>query len=105
MPENPVFMNSASTHPQSEVKTPSTASRFAGLRRYLSSILIIVGALILSYVASQYYGMYREQKRLEQEWAQQQNISPQKAENTPVRHDGLIRVSIPKINLDAIVLD
>jgi LPXTG-site transpeptidase (sortase) family protein len=77
-----------------------------GWRRYLSTILIIVGSLMLSYVASQYYGMYREQKRLAQEW-QQQNSQEQKrssgilAEN----RDGLIRVSIPKINLDAIILD
>ncbi|MCU1305938.1 MAG: sortase [Acidobacteriaceae bacterium] len=60
---------------------------------------------MLSYVASQYYGMYREQKELEQEWAKQQSIQPHQPGNAPVKQEGLIRVSIPKINLDAIVLD
>jgi sortase A len=77
-----------------------------GWRRYFSTVLIIVGAFMLSYVASQYYGMYREQKRLEQEW-EQQNSQQQRSSTAkqPAMRDGLIRVSIPKINLDAIVLD
>jgi hypothetical protein len=73
MPENPALMNSASTQPRTDYTTPSSPSKSGGWRRYLSSVLIIVGTLILSYVASQYYGMYREQKELEQEWAKQQN--------------------------------
>src|SRR6266404_1315298 len=105
MPENPALMNSASTQPRSDYTTPSSPSRSGGWRRYLSSVLIIVGTLILSYVASQYYGMYREQKELGQEWAKQQNVQPHKPGNAPVRVEGLIRVSIPKINLEAIVLD
>lgn len=60
---------------------------------------------MLAYVASQYYGMYSEQKRLEHEWAQEQKAQPLRLASQPIRHDGLIRVSIPKINLDAIVLD
>ncbi|MCU1287278.1 MAG: hypothetical protein JWO13_3628 [Acidobacteriales bacterium] len=85
---------------------PRISSNGTGWKRYISTVLIIVGGLMLSYVASQYYGMYSEQKRLAQEW-EQQNSHPQNSAATqqPVRHDGLIRVSIPKINLDAIVLD
>lgn len=60
---------------------------------------------MLSYVASQYYGMYSEQKRLEHEWEQQNVSQPHQSAKNPARQDGLIRVSIPKINLDAIVLD
>jgi LPXTG-site transpeptidase (sortase) family protein len=101
-------MNPASTQPDPKMATASTlssSSRANTWKRYISSALIIVGVLILSYVASQYYGMYSEQKRLEREW-EQQNVSQQhKSASAPVKHDGLIRVSIPKINLDAIVLD
>ena len=86
--------------------TSRLAANVSGGKRYISTALIIVGAVMLSYVASQYFGMYSEQKRLTQEW-EQQNSQQQNAATTqqPVRQDGLIRVSIPKINLDAIVLD
>src|SRR4051812_17143465 len=95
-------MNPASTQPRTDQATPSSGR---GWRRYISTILIVVGTLILTYVASQYWGMYQEQKRLEQEWTQQQKLEPHSAGTPVIRHDGLIRVSIPKINLDAIVLD
>jgi sortase A len=85
--------------------TSSARPTNTGWKRYFSTILIIVGALMLSYVASQYYGMYREQKRLAQEW-QQQNSQEQTSSASSLHvNDGLIRVSIPKINLDAIILD
>jgi LPXTG-site transpeptidase (sortase) family protein len=77
-----------------------------GWKRYISTLLIIVGVVMLGYVASQYYGMYSEQKRLAQEWEQENSAQPAATTTQqPVKHDGLIRVSIPKINLDAIVLD
>src|SRR4051812_8168522 len=83
-----------------------TGGNGTGWKRYVSTLLIVVGALMLSYVASQYYGMYSEQKRLAQEWEQENSQQPAATTTQqPVRHDGLIRVSIPKINLDAIVLD
>jgi sortase A len=72
-------------------------------RRHLSLVLTVVGVFLLGFVGSEYYGMYREQKRLTQEW-EQQNAPAQPGETRPVA-DGLIRVEIPKISLDAMVVE
>jgi len=75
-------------------------------RRYISPLLLLVGLSLLGYVGSQYYQMHREQKRLEAAWEQQQKASPEVSEASakPV-DDGLIRLSIPKIDLSAIVVN
>lgn len=72
------------------------------LRRHLGLILTFVGVFTLGFVGSEYYGMWREQKRLTEEWEQQQKPSPNASR--PIG-DGLTRVAIPKIDLDAIVLE
>ena len=65
-----------------------------------------VGVLLLVYVGSQYYQMHREQKRLEAAWEKQQNTAPEaSAEPTKSTDDGLIRLTIPKIDLSAIVVN
>jgi len=73
------------------------------LRRHLGLVLTIIGVFTLGFVGSEYYGMWREQKRLTEEWEQQQKPSPNAAAR-PVG-DGLTRVAIPKIDLDAIVVE
>src|SRR3954469_2668266 len=75
-------------------------------KRYISPALMVLGAILLFYVGSEYYGMHREQKRLQAEWEQQQhrNATAATAEQKPV-DDGLIRLEIPKIDLTAIVVD
>jgi LPXTG-site transpeptidase (sortase) family protein len=75
------------------------------LRRLASLALIVVGIGLLGYVGSQYWGMYRSQQNLEAAWERQAanmnapgqvNISPDQM---------LTRVVIPKINMDAIVVE
>ena len=73
------------------------------LRRHLPLVLTFVGVFLLGFVGSEYYGMYREQKRLTQEWEQQN--APQQGEARRAAADGLTRVEIPKISLDAIVVE
>src|SRR5205814_4020113 len=49
--------------------------------------------------------MYREQQALHRQWLEQQSSSLAGALCPVSRHDGLTRVSIPKIDLDVIVVE
>lgn len=71
------------------------------VRRSLPVILMASGAALLLYVALQYWTMYSEQRHLAREWEQQQNTG---SELTTVQ-DGLTRLTIPKINLNAVVVE
>jgi sortase A len=74
-------------------------------RRTLSLILVIVGLALLGYVATQYWGMYRSQKTLEAQWEQQAASASTPGAPKLTAEDMLTRVVIPKINLDAIVVE
>lgn len=88
-------------------------------RRVMSLALVVVGVVLLGYVAGQYWGMYRSQKDLEAEWQRQAaTTSPAAtaATNVPgkdsipgnkqVSADGILtRLEIPKIQMDAIVVE
>jgi len=85
-----------------------SAAGDARIRRALPRIFFGLGAVLLIYVATQYASMYAEQKRLAREWERQNSATPvqlatQSAPEQP--HDGLIRLSIPKIKLDAVVVE
>jgi len=74
-------------------------------RRVMSLALVVIGTLLLGYVAGEYWGMYRSQKNLEAEWQRQAATV-----NTPGHADisaeqVLTRLLIPKINVDAIVVE
>ena len=71
-------------------------------RQRLSAILIVIGSALLCYVGSEYWAMYREQRALHSQWLEQQTAGPT---IQPIKDDGLTRVSIPKINLDVIVVE
>jgi sortase A len=75
-------------------------------RQKLSVILMFMGVILLGYVGSEYWAMYREQQALQQQWQEQQRV-PMAAGSglAAVKDDGLTRVSIPKINLDVIVVE
>jgi sortase A len=73
-------------------------------KKYLPTALLVLGALLLGYVGTQYYAMYSAQKHLAAAW-EKQNSAPHTAETAAVVDDGLIRVEIPKINLDAMVVE
>jgi LPXTG-site transpeptidase (sortase) family protein len=76
-----------------------------GLRARVPLLLMVGGALLLLYVAAEYTVMYTEQRRLAQAW-EAENV-PLAPGVPPVRKtgDGLTRLSIPKIDLDVVVLD
>jgi sortase A len=81
-------------------------SRAFFLEQQLSAILIVIGLALLGYVGHEYWAMHREQQALRQQWLEQQQAAdvPAKAHAAPT-DDGLTRVSIPKINLDLIVVE
>ena len=75
-------------------------------RRIASPVLLVLGVALLVYVGAQYGEMYFAQRRLEQEWTAQQerakSISPVAGKPAD---DGLVRLEIPKINLDSVVVE
>ncbi len=76
------------------------------VRQRLSVILMVIGVGILGYVGSEYWAMYHEQQVLRREWQDQQKNAAVPQPNVQVaQDDGLTRVSIPKINLDVIVVE
>ncbi len=76
-------------------------------RKVLSLTLTIVGIGLLGYVGAEYWGMYRAQSSLEAQWERQSADSGQPSSGQPVLSSEymLTKVSIPKINLDAIVVE
>src|SRR6476661_8978727 len=74
-------------------------------RRVISLALVVIGVVLLGYVAGQYWGMYRSQKNLEAEW-QRQAATVSAPGKAPVSPDQLLtRLEIPKIQMDAIVVE
>jgi sortase A len=74
-------------------------------RRAFSTLLVIVGIALLAYVAGQYWGMYRSQQTLEAQWERQAAAATVPGVPKVSADDLLTRVVIPKINLDAIVVE
>ena len=74
-------------------------------RRRVSLLLILVGVALLGYVGSEYWSMYRSQQRLASEWERQAATLSTPA-SAPISQDQMLtRVVIPKISLDAIVVE
>ena len=74
--------------------------------RGASYCLIAAGLGLLIYVSTQYLTMYREQRRLVREWQQQQD-QPLTSVALKSSHNqaGLTRITIARINLDAVVTE
>src|SRR5215813_2219161 len=72
----------------------------ARLRRHVSPFLIAAGAILTLYVANTYYAAYRAQRRLMRQWQQQSTSEPSRTQEP-----GLNRISIPKIGLDAVIVE
>src|SRR6185312_8598670 len=79
-------------------------SKFANRRTY-SWLLVVIGVALLAYVGSQYWGMYRSQQNLEAQWEHQAATANVPGAPKLTADDLLTRVVIPKINLDAIVVE
>jgi len=74
-------------------------------RRVISLALVVIGVVLLGYVAGQYWGMYRSQKNLEAEW-QRQAATVSVPGKAPISPDQMLtRLEIPKIQVDAIVVE
>ncbi len=78
-------------------------------RRNIPVLLVVVGAILLAYVCWSYGSMYLEQRKLAREWQQQQQVQATQQSDTPVQQasydDGLTKLSVPKINLDSVVVE
>jgi sortase A len=74
-------------------------------RRVLSLALVVIGTLLLGYVAGEYWGMYRSQKNLEVEWQRQAATISAPGHADISREQMLTRLVIPKIEVDAIVVE
>ncbi|HET6843794.1 MAG TPA: class D sortase [Candidatus Angelobacter sp.] len=73
-------------------------------KKIASTVLVMCGLALLGYAGSEYWQMYRSQRELEVQW--QNQMSAKVATERPLSAgDMLTRVSIPKISLDAIVVE
>jgi sortase A len=90
--------------------TEGTQALQRKLRPYLnrgvvSLLLIAAGVALLGYVAGEYWGMYRSQRRLEAEWERQAAGASKPGRATISPDQMLTRVVIAKIGMDAIVVE
>jgi sortase A len=74
-------------------------------RSVLPLVLMVIGAAVVLYVGVQYAQMYLEQRSLAREWERQQTTSVQPQPSQSAVVNGLTRLSIPRISLDAIVVE
>ncbi len=74
-------------------------------RLAMSPVLIILGVVLLGYVGTQYGQMYFEQRHLAREWQRQQQARHEAPKSSAVEDDGLTRLSVPKIDLDSVVVE
>ena len=75
------------------------------LRRHYSALLILIGLALLGYVGLEYGDMFWGQHQLQKQWAEQQLHSSSAGKAVEVADDGLTRLSIPKIDFDAVVVE
>jgi sortase A len=76
-----------------------------GARRWGPLALLIVGAILLVYVSFEYGSMFYQQRQLSAQWERQNQpatAAPPKAQDP---RDQVTRLSIPSIDLDAIVVE
>ncbi len=73
-------------------------------KSFLPTALMVVGAVLLLYVLLQYGTMFAEQHRLARQWEQQNAVTTTEVK-TRAADDGLTRMTISKINLDAVVVE
>src|SRR5690349_313171 len=78
-------------------------------RNFVPIFLIVVGALVMLYVASQYGQMYFEQRRMAEAWEQEQLRLAENPPGAEQAHtsadDGMVRLVIPKIDLTSFVVE
>jgi sortase A len=76
------------------------------LRRTLPLLFVLLGLGLVVYVGYQYWDMYHSQQLLEAQWERQAASASVPAQPRQISAtEMLTRVSIPKINMDAIVVE
>ena len=94
----------ARTAQYSEQIKSSHLSRWA--RRPWALALFICGALLLIYVSAQYLSMWHEQRVFAQEWTRQSSLPSTVSMPIVVNGEsGIARLTIPKLDLHAIVIE
>jgi sortase A len=73
-------------------------------RRYVSRILLGLGGALLAFAGFEYGTMYSAQRNLKHAWQQQQKTA-QHTSATAAAEPGLTLLSIPKIGLNAVVVE
>src|SRR5579859_5457658 len=74
-------------------------------RKVLSWVFIAIGVALMGYVGGQYWQMYRSQKNLEAEWQRQAAATSVPGHADISAEQMLTRLVIPKIDMDAIVVE
>ena len=84
------------------------AELWPAVRQRWPLLLTIAGAVLLAYVGWAYGSMYFEQRRLAREFERQQERQQQASAAAPApvsAEDTLTRLSVPKINLESVVVE
>lgn len=76
--------------------------RTANLRQHASVIFLTAGAVLSLYVGGTYFWTFHQQRELMQEWRAQNSTA---RASSSAKETRLIRLVIPKIKLDAVILD
>ena len=101
-------MDRGMSHRLSSLRLRDRFRTLLGSRNIVPLVLILIGAVMLLYVASQYGEMFFEQKRMADAWEQEQAIRSE-APTTQQAHaatdDGMVRLVIPKIDLTSFVVE
>jgi sortase A len=77
-------------------------------RKIVSLTLVVIGLILLGYVGSEYWGMYRSQKNLEAAWTEQAaalSAANQTSQQKIAPEQMLTRLTVAKIGIDAIVVE
>jgi sortase A len=94
---------------QSQLKElhPEDFRHIAQSRNFIPTVLIVIGALLVLYVGSQYGEMYFQQKHMAEAWEQEQAIRGDASSDQAhaQKDDGLVRLVIPKIELTSFVVE
>jgi sortase A len=101
------MMSILAQYPQVKEHARALAAKARTLlnRRIISLALVVIGVVLMGYVAGEYWGMYRSQKNLEAEW-QRQAATVSIPGKAPISPDQMLtRLQIPKIQVDAIVVE
>lgn len=86
-------------------KRPYFGKRAYPRQRLLSIVFLGAGAFLLGYVGTKYLDMYVTQKSMAKEWQHQTSAAATLGHPTTGASHDLIRLQIPKIKLDAMVLE